>query len=143
MAKKDFSNINTNPVFNTIAQAAAEPIPGQMEIADTDCMIEEVSADAIAADTAAAKKRERRSDYTEEEKLAAMNALKTGGKKGVKLPRINLAFTPDNYDFVKRMARVRGQNMTEFINDMLTEARTKHGDQYQKAIAFLREIDGE
>ena len=113
-SKKDFSNINTNPVYDVIAEAVEET-PGKKRYKD-------------------------RKTYTEEETAAALESLKTSGKKGVKLPRINLAFTPANYEFIKVMAQVRGQNLTEFVNDMLREARESHADLYEKAIEFRNSL---
>lgn len=114
--KKDFSSINTNPVYDAIAEAIEEtPATGK-------------------------KQYKPRKTYTEEEAAEALESLQTSGKKGVKLPRINLAFTPANYDFIKTMAQVRGQNLTEFVNDMLKEARESHADLYQKAIEFRNSL---
>ena len=115
--KKDFSSVNTNPVYSAIAEA-----------------VEETPA-------AANKKQYKpRKTYSEEEAAAALDSLQTAGRKGVKLPRINLAFTPANYEFIKIMAQVRGQSLTEFVNDMLREARESHADLYQKAIEFRNSL---
>lgn len=114
--KKDFSSVNTNPVYDAIAEAIEEPAAGGK------------------------KKYKPRKTYTEAEAAAALDSLQTAGKKGVKLPRINLAFTPANYEFIKIMAQVRGQNLTEFVNDMLREARESHADLYQKAIEFRNSL---
>lgn len=105
--KKDFSNIKTAPVYEAIATA-----------------------------TGAKKQYKPRKTYTDEESAEAKETMQTSGKKGVKLPRINLAFTPANYDFIKCMSQVRGQNLTEFVNDMLKEARESHADIYKKALEF-------
>lgn len=113
--KKDFSSVDTNPVYDAIAEATGTRAGGK-------------------------KKYKPRKTYTEEEATAAVESMQTSGKKGVKLPRINLAFTQSNYDFVKIMAQVRGQSLTEFINDMLTEARESHIDIYNKAIEFRNSL---
>lgn len=131
-AKKDFSSVNINPVYSAIAEATAEEIPGQMAI-DTQGNVTEEEA-------APKKAYKDRKTYTAEETLEALNNLQTAGRKGVKLPRINLAFTPDNYEFIKIMAQVRGQNLTEFVNDVLKEARESHADTYQKAIDFRNSL---
>lgn len=57
--------------------------------------------------------------YSEEEIREAKENFKTRGKKGMKLPRINLAFTPSNYDYVNAMAAMYGISKTEFINDLI------------------------
>jgi hypothetical protein len=115
--KKDFSTVNTNPVYQTIADAV-----GETEAAGTK------------------RKYKSRKTYTEKEAAEALENLQTAGKKGVKLPRINLAFTPANYEFIKIMAQVRGQNLTEFVNYMLREARENHADVYNRAIEFRNSL---
>jgi len=115
--KKDFSSVNVNPVYDAIAEAVDEKRAAGGK-----------------------KKYKPRKTYTEEEAAAAMDSLQSAGRKGVKLPRINLAFTPANYEFVKIMAQVRGQNLTEFVNDILREARESHADVYNKAIEFRNSL---
>lgn len=128
--KKDFSSVNVNPVYDAIAEATAEQGNGTIE----------QETPAQDAQEIAKKQYKPRKTYNAEETLAALESLQTSGKKGVKLPRINLAFTPANYEFIKTMAQVRGQNLTEFVNDMLTEARTSHADIYEKAIEFRNSL---
>ena len=109
MAKKDFSQVNTAPVFNAIAEA-----------------------------TTAGRKPRR--IPTEEEKAEALETLHTVGLKGVKAPRINMAFTQSNYDFIVTMAQVRGQSRTEFVNDVLKKYRTENADLYNKALEFRNSL---
>lgn len=45
----------------------------------------------------------------------------TQGRKGEKLKRINLAFTDENYEYVRLESRRRGKNITEFVNGILEE----------------------
>ena len=137
--KKDFSSVNTSPVYNAIAEATAEQLPGQYAITDTDGTITEENP-ASNAQEIAKKQYKARKTYNAEEAAAAMESLQTAGRKGVKLPRINLAFTPANYEFCKVMAQVRGQNLTEFVNDILKEARDTHADVYAKAIEFRKSL---
>ena len=116
-AKKDFSKVNTNPVYNVIAEATDTKAPA-----------------------ASNGKSKPRKTYTAAEAQAALENLHTSGLKGVKLPRINLAFTPANYEFIKTMAQVRGQNLTEFVNDVLQQARENNADLYKQAIKFRESL---
>lgn len=118
MAKKDFSKVNTAPIYDAITEATAEAEP----------MPEKV------------KYKDRRT-YTAEEAREAAEHLRTTGLKGVKLPRINLAFTPSNYEFIQTMSRVRGESMTDFVNYLIADAREKHKEVYEKAIAFRDAMD--
>ncbi len=113
--KKDFSaeSINTNSVYNEIETATNEPQKN---------------------------KRKPRKTYTKEEAHEALENLSCAGMKGVKLHRINMAFTPSNYDFIKTMARVQGINQTKFVNVLIEKAREEYADIYKKAIEFQNSI---
>ncbi len=119
MARKDFTQINTDPVYQTIADATADPDTVQEE----------------------KKPRKERRTYTEEEAAEYVDALKTSGRKGLKLPRINLAFRPETYAYVQTMSRVMGYNMTEFVNDALEQHMREHMDEYEKALEFRKILD--
>lgn len=122
MAKKDFSQVNTGRVYDAIADATAEP--------------EQETQEALQAQEA----HKTRRTYTEQEAQEFTQALKTSGRKGLKLPRINLAFAPDNYDYVQIMARVTGVSMTEFVNLALRQHMEEHKDLYEKAIEFRKSL---
>ena len=133
MAKKDFSQVNTNPVYNTIADATAEPeqLPGQKSWEDVQGVQE--------AETEPKGRKPRRT-YSEQETQEALYSRQTSGKKGVKLPRINMAFSPDVYKYVQIMSRVRGESMTDFINIALRQHMEQHRDIYDKAIEFRNSL---
>lgn len=125
MAKKDFSQLDTGRVYDAIAEATAE------------------TAEPAAVQDAQEIKEERkpRRTYTEEEKKQLIEEMKTAGRKGVKLPRINLAFSGSNYEYVQIMSRVCGMNLTEFVNKALREHKQDHHDLYERALEFRRELD--
>lgn len=50
--------------------------------------------------------------------------------------RINVAFSPDNHDYIKTMAFIRGQTMTGFINELIRQHRDANKDLYEKAKAL-------
>ena len=114
MAKKDFTQVNTNPVYNAIAEATADP--------------DERQQDAPA--------RKERRTYSPEEAAEIMQTLNTAGRKGLKLPRINMAFTPDLHEYITTMSRARGETLTEFVNKIVREHMDAHKDLYEKAIEF-------
>lgn len=88
---------------------------------------------AIAQATATAKTRKPRKEYTEEERKAYINERKTSGRKGVKMPRINCAFTPEAHEYIKIMARVSGQSLTNFIELCVREHKLQHLEQFEQA----------
>ena len=65
---------------------------------------------------------------------------RTQGRKGVKLPRINLALTHENYDYVKTCARASGQSYIAFINSIITMHRGTHPEDYEAAKKLLNDF---
>lgn len=121
MAKKDldFTTGTTNRVYEQIAEATQETPETQEKVQ---------------------KQRKRykdRKEYTEEEAEAFINSFKTSGRKGLKLPRINLALSPENREYVQTMARVRGESYTEFINWLIKSHKDENLEIYKKAHEFL------
>lgn len=47
----------------------------------------------------------------------------TQGKKGQKLPRINMAFTTENHTYIKRRSRQEGMSITEYVNRLIDDDR--------------------
>lgn len=121
MAKKDFSKLNTGRVYDAIAEATAEPEAQEVQQAQD-----------------APKQRAARRAYTEAEKMAYKQTGKTQGRLGCKMERINLAFTADNYEYVKTMASVRGQSMTEFVNHIIEANMEENAALFAQAKAFKK-----
>lgn len=119
---KDFSNLNTGRAMQ------------QMQTAQGAHVAQEVQEVQEKQE----KQRKPRKRYTPEE---AQKILESGrnakGLGGVKMPRMNMAFTPQNYDFIATLATARGQNYTEFVNHMVDLYREQYKDQYEQAKAFL------
>jgi FMN-dependent NADH-azoreductase len=129
-AKKDFSNVNTGRVYNAIAEATAEPAAEQE-------IVEAAAEQEIVAEV---PKRKARKTYTAQEAAEIMETLHTAGRKGIKLPRINLAFTPELHDYITTMSRARGETITDFVNKVLREHMEQHRDIYEKAIEFRNSL---
>lgn len=116
MAKRDLSGINTEPVYGAIREATgAEP------------------------DATPRKPKPRRS-YSAEEAAEMLESMESCGHKGVRMPRINMAFTPSNYEYIKTMAQVRGQTLTVFVNRVIQKSMEDNMDIYEKAMEFRRSI---
>ena len=124
MAKKNFTDVNTSPVYDTIAQATAEEQETQE--------IQEVQEKP--------KKRKARKTYTEQEKQDFKAQGITAGRKGAKLDRINMGFKPDVYDYITTMSRVRGETVTDFVNHILRRSMEENMELYQKAIEFRNSL---
>lgn len=107
MAKKDFSQINTTPVYETIAKATQE-----------------------------APQKKARKEYDTGEAAEHRENMTTAGRKGAKLNRINMAFSDPNYEYIETMSRVSGQSITKFVNHIIELHRADNEEIYQKALEF-------
>ena len=63
--------------------------------------------------------------------------MRTQGRAGAKLPRINMAFSPENHEYIKIMSGVTGKTMTEFTNFVVERYREEHPELYEQAKAIL------
>ena len=66
--------------------------------------------------------------------------LKTQGRKGCKATRINMAFTPDNHEYIKVMAKISGKTMTEFTNIIIERYRTEHPELYNQVQEIIKQL---
>lgn len=112
MATKDFSNVNTDRVFDQLQDATDSKPAG----------------------------KGRRKTYTKEEAEQLKMEGRTSGRKGVKMSRINMAFTPDVYDFIKTMSRVTGMTITDFTNTAMRTYIKEHGELYKQAIKIRNSL---
>ena len=88
----------------------------------------------------ATSKRGQQGKASPQEAHDRANKLKTQGRKGCKAIRINMAFTPDNHQFIKVMAKISGQTMTEFTNLVIERYREEHPGIYEQVQAILDQI---
>ena len=106
MAKKNFEDVNTSAMFETMDEAAQAP-----------------------------ERKERRTPGAYEMQTAK-EKMRTSGLKGAALPRINMAFSPSNYDYIKTMSKFCGMSLTEFVNSAIERDKARNQDTYDK----LRDI---
>ena len=74
--------------------------------------------------------------HTEDELRGIREAGKTQGRKGCKAIRFNMAFTPTVYEYIKTMARVRGESVTDFTNYVFVQSMEDNAELYEKAKEF-------
>lgn len=117
MAKKDFTTANTGRVYTAIEEATAEPEHEAQQAQEEQPMQE-------------AQKAQK-----------ANKPQGTQGKKGYKAIRINMAFSPEVYEYIKTMARVRGENVTEFTNFIFAQSMEKNADLYEQAKKFINSFE--
>ena len=112
MAKKDFSKVNTSSVYAAIEDATATPAPQ------------------------AIPRRKTGDAPTMEEISLAREQGKTQGRAGVKAVRINMAFSPEVHDYIRTMARVRGESVTQFTAEVFRKSMEDNAELYEQAKAF-------
>lgn len=120
--KKDFNTENIGRVYNTIADATAE------------------EPAAIKAPAKEMPRRNRNTPPTADDIQEAREQGKTQGRKGCKAIRINMAFTPEVYDYIKIMSRVRGETITDFTNHVFSLFMQEHADSYEQAKDFIKSL---
>lgn len=72
--------------------------------------------------------------------LKAQEVQQTQGKKGCKMQRINMAFTPNNIDFIRVIAKLKGQTMTQYVNDILDKEREENKALYDQIQELSKKI---
>lgn len=112
-SKKDFSGMNTTTAAGAKVRSTIESGTG---------------------------KRGQQATATPEEQAERASTLRTQGRKGCKAVRINMAFTPENHQFIKFMAKASGMTMTEMTNRILEAYRNEHPEFMEKAADFLEFI---
>ena len=106
---KDFSSVKAgrSKVQQEIEQAAEVRKPGQQGTAGPD------------------EQRQRAEE------------MKTSGRKGCHMPRINLAFTPTNYQYVRIVSKLRGESLTAFVNWVMEQYRLEHPELYRGVLDLI------
>jgi len=117
MAKKDFSQVNTGRAYNQIEEAIAAPAQEPQQAQEV---------------------QNPRTPYTVERAQQMRAAGTTQGRKGCKAFRINMAFSPDIHEYIKTMARVRGESVTDFTNYVFRQSMEDNAALYEQAKAFQK-----
>lgn len=116
MAKKNFK------------ETAAEQAPVYSKLlggADQKAEKEAVNVVLDAQEVQATQEKSRLKAYSE--------SLQTQGKRGEKLPRINMAFSPANHEFITIMSKLGGLTMTQYVNRIIDAEREANAEQLEQA----------
>lgn len=71
--------------------------------------------------------------------IEAQETRRTQGRKGLKMQRMNMSFTPSNMDYLKIMAGVNGMTITRFMNYLIEQHAEANAARYQKAKEIMRD----
>lgn len=111
--KNKFSNLNTADVYSEqIQDATTELVPPEIPPVPRD-------QQPTVAILQAAREQGR-----------------TKGRKGCKALRINMAFSPEVHDYIRTMARVRGETITQFTNYIFQKSMEDNAEIYEQAKRF-------
>lgn len=129
--KKDFSKVGTGRTYKTMnGQTVKINLQQPDEAAGTSKVY-----DSIATATT---KKGQHTNASPEEQAERAEAMRTQGRKGCKAIRINMAFTPENHQFIKLMAKATGRTMTEYCNMIVKAYRKEHPEFEEEANRFLK-----
>lgn len=65
----------------------------------------------------------------------------TQGRKGKKLPRINMAFSQENLEYLRLISRIEGVSMTEYVNQLLEVDKAEKSAVLGKARRVLKGVE--
>lgn len=71
--------------------------------------------------------------------IEAQETRRTQGRKGLKMARMNMSFTPSNMDYLKVMAGINGMTITRFMNLIIEQHAEANAERYQKAKEIMRD----
>ena len=81
----------------------------------------------VGGDIAQATSKKGKQSVASEKEIEERKAeMRTQGRKGCKAQRINMAFSPDNYYFLKIMSKYTGKTVTEFTNKLIKNYQKEH-----------------
>ena len=66
------------------------------------------------------------------------NTHLTQGRKGQKLPRINMAFSIENLEYLQIISRIEGKSITEYVNTLIRADSSNRADEIKQAKSVLK-----
>lgn len=119
---KNFKKTATEqaPVYGKLLGEAEPQLKGQMRITDSGEIQEE-------------QEPQKTLKAQDAQEVQPSTSLQTQGRKGEKLPRINMAFSPANHEFISIMARLGGLSLTQYVNRLIDAEREANADKLEQA----------
>ena len=68
------------------------------------------------------------------------DAKTTQGKRGMKADRMNMAFSHENFEYMRTMAGIHKMTMTKYINRLIEEDRKRNSELYEKAKSLMEDL---
>lgn len=63
---------------------------------------------------------------------------RTQGRKGCKMPRLNISLTPSGMDYVRVMAAISGKSVTRYISDLIDREAAANAAIYEQAKEIVK-----
>jgi len=112
-------------------------VPNAQEIHNTQD-VQEVSFDSnVQGTTGSTFKVQTKGERRTRQKETSISKT-TQGKKGQKLPRINMAFSYENIEFLNIVSRIDGISKTNYVNRLVKEDRARRADEVERAKPILK-----
>ena len=93
----------------------------------------------IRADGKVNSRRETKSaGWTE--KLRRESEGKTQGRKGCRMPRINMCFSSENREYIELMSKCSGMSMGQFVNECVRFHRMNNISRYMRMLEIKEGI---
>jgi hypothetical protein len=128
MAKKNFRDINPAMAFISDTQNAQ----------DTQDIIHTQNAqntlDALNTQNTFCKQDTQDAFHAHDTSIAHQ----TQGTKGQKLPRINMAFSLENLEYLQLISRVEGMSITEYVNTLIRTDSSNRAAEIERAKSILK-----
>ena len=139
MAKKDFSKVNTNPLYNTI-QEAAEPMPGQVFLDGTEPNNE---AEQKSLEDAATEMQQETAEVENPEDAPAeiiddFSRFRRNKPRAGKIP-LYVYISPESMEYICTMAGLQGITRQDLIENMLQDAAQTDA-LYKQALALRKKV---
>ena len=77
-------------------------------------------------------------EQQEQEAQRTPIAHTTQGKKGQKLPRVNMAFATNNLEYLQLISRIEGVSMTEYVNRLIEADKEARKEIIEEAKKLLK-----
>lgn len=124
--KKGFSKIATEqrPIYSKL-MGEEEQLPGQLEI-------------NVEGEVFDPQEPQEEIEAQEPQEAQPSESLNTQGVKGAKLPRINMAFSEANYEYISVISKLSGLTMTQFVNRILDADRQENAETLKQAKELLK-----
>lgn len=67
----------------------------------------------------------KRKEYSKAEATAYNESLKTSGRKGLKLQRINMSFSDTNFEYISIMSGLNAMTKAQYVNMLIDRDRSQ------------------